>query len=692
MNRCVGVFTFDINLQHCFAVHASGVFNDSGHGIPLLQGGSDPPGGIAEAEAERIQHLAGEITVGSFPHAVILEGGQVLHVPVESQGQVSAGVLFAEKDFRQGRSAGLARIPRENFGVTFLNVQGASGGNHRYKLLCALLKCFQKFPLAFRNQQIVFVAAEVFVAGIALLAFEAGVEPDAGNRHVRLLGIHGRLGQAVVGLGQVGGPVLEKVAAEAVEHADPVRFAIRPDPLEEGHIAGTGPVVVALQGRNAVGVRADDGNCPDLCGIQRQGPVVFQQHHALFRRLQGQGIVFIRIGVGNRDAVVFAVFIEKPQQETCREKSFAGRRDHLLRHQSLLQGLEHVEISVPAVQVAAVFQGQGGAFLGRVRYLVVFVEIPNGPAVADHMAPEPPLFTQGLFQKGFASAGGFAVHAVVGAHDGFHFSVFDGFLESGQIGFGHILRAGHGVELVPDGFGAGMDGEMFAAGGDFQVFPVALESFDEPDAEPGGQIGILAVGLVAPAPSRVAEDVDIRTPDGQPLIDIAVAVGALAVELGAGLTGNHRSDLFLEILVEHGGQADGLGKDGRRAGAGNPVQHLVPPVVGRNAEPRNRGSVVFQLGGLFLNCHFRDQFPGFRGSFFSVSHDSGLLFFFLFRVQSVSAKNPAGCLHHNMKQSSVQHLFGTESYKGRIQPNSLIPYGSAAVMSFPRRGCSCICG
>jgi hypothetical protein len=40
------------------------------------------------------------------------------------------------------------------------------------------------------------------------------------------------------------------------------------------------------------------------------------------------------------------------------------------------------------------------------------------------------------------------------------------------------------------------------------------------------------------------------------------------------------------------------------------MQRFVPPLVGRHAEPRDRGRVVLQLRDLFIERHARDQIRG----------------------------------------------------------------------------------
>ena len=251
---------------------------------------------------------------------------------------------------------------------------------------------------------------------------------------------------------------------------------------------------------------------------------------------------------------------------------------------------------------------------------MVDMEITDGPAVADHMAFESPFVPQGILQECLAAAGRFAVYTVIGAHDGFNFGFLHRGFKSRQVCFGHILRIGHRVEFMAEGFRAGMHGKMLAAGGCFQIFPVALEAFDIPDSEPARQVRIFAVGLMSAAPAGIPEDVDVRTPYGEPFIDIPVAETALPVVFRARFIGNGRSDLFLEVFVKHGGQADCLRKNRRGTCPGDPVQRFIPPVVGRNTQARDCGCVISELGRFFLQCHSGYQFLGLSRCLCPVSH------------------------------------------------------------------------
>ena len=225
------------------------------------------------------------------------------------------------------------------------------------------------------------------------------------------------------------------------------------------------------------------------------------------------------------------------------------------------------------------------------------------------MAFKAPLAAEPALQV-LGGAAGLAVGAVVRAHDGLHLGFLHQGLEGGQIGFLHVLFGGHGVKLVAEGFRPGMDGEMLGAGGGFEAVPVPLQALGVGYAHPGGQVRVLPEGLLAAAPAGIAENVDVRAPEGEALVNIPVAVGGGGVVLGAALGGGDAAQLFDQLVVKGCAQADGLGEHRRRAGAGHPVQGFVPPVILRHVQPRDRRGIVNQLGRRFLQGHAADQ--GFR--------------------------------------------------------------------------------
>src|ERR1700760_1310243 len=90
---------------------------------------------------------------------------------------------------------------------------------------------------------------------------------------------------------------------------------------------------------------------------------------------------------------------------------------------------------------------------------------------------------------------------------------------------------------------------------------VPLQTFDEGNAQPRGQIWILAVYLLPPAPARIAEDVDVGRPDGQTKEDRVVIVLQRFDILCARLICDHRCYTMDERRIPRGCQTNSLRKD-----------------------------------------------------------------------------------------------------------------------------------
>ena len=68
-------------------------------------------------------------------------------------------------------------------------------------------------------------------------------------------------------------------------------------------------------------------------------------------------------------------------------------------------------------------------------------------------------------------------------------------------------------------FGAAVDGIVLGAGRSLQQDRiVALQSLYDGFAQQSGQVGVFAVGLLSPAPARIAEDIDVRGPERKALV------------------------------------------------------------------------------------------------------------------------------------------------------------------------------
>lgn len=128
--------------------------------------------------------------------------------------------------------------------------------------------------------------------------------------------------------------------------------------------------------------------------------------------------------------------------------------------------------------------------------------------------------------------------------------------------------------------------------------------------------GVLAGGLLAAAPPRVPEEVDVGGPEGEP--------GLAHVKHGAGLAGDGGGGAEPEGAVEGGGGEDDLGEAGGGgdgagegdAGAveGEAVEGLGPPLVGGDAEAGDGRGGVDQLGELFVQGETGEKVFGSLGN------------------------------------------------------------------------------
>ena len=148
-----------------------------------------------------------------------------------------------------------------------------------------------------------------------------------------------------------------------------------------------------------------------------------------------------------------------------------------------------------------------------------------------------------------------------------------------------------------------MNREVLRAGGCLPVLPVSLQAFYKRNAQRSRQVGILPVGLLASPPARIPEDIDIRRPEGQSLIDIPVPKRAEGIVLGTPFNGDHIRNLLDQFFVKCRAKGDRLRETGRGACPGNSVQALVPPVIGGDMQPCDLRRIVSELTHLLFHSH-----------------------------------------------------------------------------------------
>ena len=173
------------------------------------------------------------------------------------------------------------------------------------------------------------------------------------------------------------------------------------------------------------------------------------------------------------------------------------------------------------------------------------------------------------------------------------------------------MLADRDVSSVACGLGAAVDGVVLGRGDRAIVLRIiALHAGHKGNAHARSEERIFAVGFLSAAPARIAEDVDVGSPEVEALKEHAGAVFANRLHvLDAPFGADDFSHLVNRRRVEGGGQPDGLGKL-RGAAVDDAVQRLAPPVVGGNIKPRNRARLVDQLADLFIQRHAMNDVGG----------------------------------------------------------------------------------
>jgi hypothetical protein len=192
--------------------------------------------------------------------------------------------------------------------------------------------------------------------------------------------------------------------------------------------------------------------------------------------------VFIVVDDGIGYAVIFYAVggIEHAEFHAGGEESFNGDVDLPFGDHFFGGGFFEVGIGVEAFEVAA---GSDGEYGGRVRggnNLMALVDIVDGAAVRDDIAPEAPFVSKDGGEQAAAAAAGLAIEAVVGAHDGEGFPFPDAHFKLREVGLAKVAFVRSGVEKMAFRFGAAMDGEVFDGGDGLEIFRIVARKGSSP--------------------------------------------------------------------------------------------------------------------------------------------------------------------------------------------------------------------
>ena len=365
-------------------------------------------------------------------------------------------------------------------------------------------------------------------------------------------------------------------------------------------------MVVALQCGNAHGIGTQDGNGAEFSG-ERQETVVLEQYQGFPGCFQVQSLM---LGSVQKIMIHFQTrrFLIQAQPKSLDHNIYAGIVYIRLGDQAPLQRFRQVHIDEPQIHVAAVFEGEGRGFRRVLCYLMPRVKILQRREIRDDHTLKIPVFPQHFLQQQFRSTAGFSQRAVICAHDLRHARFLYRRFKSRQVSLVQVLLTDFRIELMADGFRAGMNGIVLRAGGGEQIIRIiSLQSRNIAHAHAAGEPGVFPIGLLTAAPSRVPENVDIGAVKAESFEQVPDAVGGILLIFDAGFLTDGPADLLYQLGIEGGPHADALGIHGRRSLTGRTVERFAPPVHFRDAQPLQCRRGGKDLRDLFFCRHAGDQ-------------------------------------------------------------------------------------
>lgn len=179
-----------------------------------------------------------------------------------------------------------------------------------------------------------------------------------------------------------------------------------------------------------------------------------------------------------------------------------------------LHGCGDIAVFPAALQVGAGSNSIGGGSR-RVGACAVFAgkEVADGAVVSHPEAIVAPLVAENALEEFVAAAAWTVIVTLVGAHHLAHVCVLNECLECRKIGLAQIAFAEIvDIEGVAFPFRSAVYGEMLRAGICLAVFRRVrtLQTAHHGGSHAAGQIGVFAICFLPAAPSRIAENIDIR--------------------------------------------------------------------------------------------------------------------------------------------------------------------------------------
>ncbi len=328
--------------------------------------------------------------------------------------------------------------------------------------------------------------------------------------------------------------------------------------------------------RRVVCMRADYRHALDLARVEReQALVVLEQNDRFARRLAGQRDRIGRLGLGRGGLDVDIGVFEQPGVELELENTAHRLVDLRLANPALADqlGQQRIGLRVGGLEVDGRVERADRRVAEIVEQLVPRHQLADREIVAEHHALEAPFLAQHVVEQPAIGMARDAVDLVVRGHHRHHRQLGHGALERREEDFAQRAFGDGGGADIGAALGLAVPGHVLERHIDLVLGERqrgALEAADRCEAHLADQIGVLAIGLLDPAPARIARDVDHR---GEREVRAACAH----------LARGDREDLLLKLGIPRAGERDRLREAGR-AGGDITVQRLLVHDQG-DAEP-----------------------------------------------------------------------------------------------------------
>ena len=130
----------------------------------------------------------------------------------------------------------------------------------------------------------------------------------------------------------------------------------------------------------------------------------------------------------------------------------------------------------------------------------------------------------------------------------------------------------------------GMYCKMFGTGCCLHCIPISLKCFYKGNSQFFCKIRIFPISFMASTPSWITENIDIRRPERQSLINISVTVYGICIIPCSALCCHDTGHLCHTFPVKSCRHSDRLWKNRCLPCSGNTVKSLIPPVIRRNSQ------------------------------------------------------------------------------------------------------------